>query len=623
MSRRERLLIAKHFDAQYYLEANPDVARNGINPLTHFLKYGWREGRNPTSDFNLNDYLALNPAAASSKINPYYFYLMYGRSAARNTTNHEGAVRDISNMSNEVHMAIREDFDTQYYLKAYPDIREAGIDALEHFIRSGWREGRNPNSHFSTNEYLDANPDVRAANINPFYHYCVAGKSELRPLRLPLIQERRIIDSARSMRVRAEAALKHQQNRATMSRFALGRALDLLIPRHRDRLIISMSHDEYTLNVGGIQNCLGDEQRAANFVGVSYLHLAPTSPSLYLWPDTPPSARITITVDGERIGHAYQTDIIDYFATKAFDEHLWIALIIHSFLGHNAPFILRLHEQLHPNQTAIWIHDCSTLCSNFALLRNDIEFCWSCEPASWGCRTCVYGSERLSHLQTVNEIFSILKPKVYFPSTAIRDFWVERGLHTFNEAIVAPHAKAEITGSLRPIAYIRTPLKIAFVGAAASHKGWDTYVQLSKLLANDPRYIFFHFASHPGSAAENISFVEVSVTPENRNAMTDILLLEEIDVVVQWTLCFETFSFSTLEAILAGAFVIVRAGSGNAAASVKEANAGVELPSVATLVEIFASGEICDLVLDYRSRPICTGRVQITDESLTHLIRAN
>jgi hypothetical protein len=35
------------FDTSYYLEANPVVARSGINPLVHFLRFGAAEGRLP------------------------------------------------------------------------------------------------------------------------------------------------------------------------------------------------------------------------------------------------------------------------------------------------------------------------------------------------------------------------------------------------------------------------------------------------------------------------------------------------------------------------------------------------------------------------------------------------
>src|SRR4029450_5864723 len=35
------------FETSFYLEANPEVRRSGVNPLAHFLTQGRREGREP------------------------------------------------------------------------------------------------------------------------------------------------------------------------------------------------------------------------------------------------------------------------------------------------------------------------------------------------------------------------------------------------------------------------------------------------------------------------------------------------------------------------------------------------------------------------------------------------
>src|SRR6185312_11761074 len=50
--------------------------------------------------------------------------------------------------------------------------------ALQHFLTSGWREGRNPDAFFDVNYYLQQNPDVAAAGINPLLHYDASGFKE-------------------------------------------------------------------------------------------------------------------------------------------------------------------------------------------------------------------------------------------------------------------------------------------------------------------------------------------------------------------------------------------------------------------------------------------------------------
>ncbi|HPI49240.1 MAG TPA: glycosyltransferase [Hyphomonadaceae bacterium] len=51
------------FDTVWYLRANIDVARTGLNPLVHFLRYGKSEGRsaNPKLDLNASTYHADRP----------------------------------------------------------------------------------------------------------------------------------------------------------------------------------------------------------------------------------------------------------------------------------------------------------------------------------------------------------------------------------------------------------------------------------------------------------------------------------------------------------------------------------------------------------------------------------
>ena len=42
------------FDRYYYLKKYPDVRKKDIDPLWHFVAVGWREGRNPSKDFDVS-----------------------------------------------------------------------------------------------------------------------------------------------------------------------------------------------------------------------------------------------------------------------------------------------------------------------------------------------------------------------------------------------------------------------------------------------------------------------------------------------------------------------------------------------------------------------------------------
>lgn len=75
--------VAAEFDAAFYLAANPDVAAAGMDPLRHFLRTGWLEGRDPTPRFSVRDYLELHPDIAGSGVNPFAHYLLAGRAEGR------------------------------------------------------------------------------------------------------------------------------------------------------------------------------------------------------------------------------------------------------------------------------------------------------------------------------------------------------------------------------------------------------------------------------------------------------------------------------------------------------------------------------------------------------------
>ena len=72
-------------------------------------------------------------------------------------------------------------FDEPWYLAQYPDVAVLEMDALEHFLKIGWRLGRSPGPKFDTRFYLQQSPDVERAGLNPLVHYLEHGRAEQRP----------------------------------------------------------------------------------------------------------------------------------------------------------------------------------------------------------------------------------------------------------------------------------------------------------------------------------------------------------------------------------------------------------------------------------------------------------
>ncbi len=69
-------------------------------------------------------------------------------------------------------------FDPDWYVEQYPDVAAAGVDPVQHFLHTGFSEGRNPNRYFDGSWYAAAYPDVAAHGENPFVHYLFYGARE-------------------------------------------------------------------------------------------------------------------------------------------------------------------------------------------------------------------------------------------------------------------------------------------------------------------------------------------------------------------------------------------------------------------------------------------------------------
>ena len=182
---RTLLRLSGLFDERWYQDANPDIVAQGLDPLTHFVSHGWREGRCPNAYFDTRWYLQQNPHVVHSGINPLVDYIGRGEQAGCAPsawfdllwyrTRHAVAPRDTllrhylaRRLSGTV--SPLPEFDAAYYLATYTDIAQAGVDPFEHYLNWGFREGRNPSAQFDTRFYVQRYLDGDRTQ-NPLLHY--------------------------------------------------------------------------------------------------------------------------------------------------------------------------------------------------------------------------------------------------------------------------------------------------------------------------------------------------------------------------------------------------------------------------------------------------------------------
>jgi len=79
--------IRKHhlFNVGYYLKNNVDVRLSGVDPLIHYLYFGFKEGRKPDPSFDGDYYLQTYQDVKDLNINPLVHYSLYGINEGRRT----------------------------------------------------------------------------------------------------------------------------------------------------------------------------------------------------------------------------------------------------------------------------------------------------------------------------------------------------------------------------------------------------------------------------------------------------------------------------------------------------------------------------------------------------------
>ncbi|MEM6375901.1 MAG: glycosyltransferase, partial [Pseudomonadota bacterium] len=183
--------IETAFDDTYYRAHNPVVSQSHSDALLHFLTIGWREGRNPRPDFDIAYYLAENADIRQSGQNPFLHWVRHGRKEGRPGTdpNAPSPPAAASTRSEEIDWtlyspeelaAISDTFDTDFYIREYPEVADLDVDPKVHYLVHGWRLGYDPNPEFSTSYYIERHIDIRSAGINPFVHFCRFGHKERR-----------------------------------------------------------------------------------------------------------------------------------------------------------------------------------------------------------------------------------------------------------------------------------------------------------------------------------------------------------------------------------------------------------------------------------------------------------
>jgi len=601
--------IRDAFDTRFYLSHNPDVAEAGVDALEHYCRFGWKERRDPAPFFSTSNYLEAYPDVAKAGVNPFWHYLSAGIKEGRSAEpSHPLAStrRSPVEIERDRHMldVVRNGFDPAFYRALYPDVAQGGWDAVEHYCSMGWREGRDPAPFFSTSYYLEANPDVAMAAVNPFWHFLVTGRAEGRMPRHPGGHSAEILRELKPLEETVSAWRKRERTPEMLDAGALIDAILGAGGGEIESLVVSISHDDYRAIPGGVQNCIHHEEAIASESGFLYLNMHPHQPLprlAHTSEDRDPA--VDLVLSGVSVGTAPSSEVASAVRSLSRTSSK-IYVVIHHLLGHSPERVTELVHATGRKECWLWLHDFFTVCPSFALQRNDVRFCGAPPVASNACKLCVYGKERSNHLDRLRALVDSVDVHALAPSEFMLHFWQTLSDMPVKSVTALPHMTIEWTAAKKPVrcaAVEGEPITIAFVGHPAAHKGWPVFSDLAREVRNREHEIALVYFGVAGVGLDGVEYIPLQVTRDDPDAMIRAIATREVDFVLHWASWPETFSFSTFEALAAGAYVLTNEGSGNVATTVRKTQRGLVLSDTDDLSRSLEDGRLQEKARELRS----------------------
>lgn len=359
----------------------------------------------------------------------------------------------------------------------------------------------------------------------------------------------------------------------------------MLIPNQvkiNNDYILSFSMSNYLLYGGGTNLVVSNHQKLFNKHGVSYVCVAPflLHGKKYVsfqdyW---------SLIIDGRYIGVLSTKNLIRALDEANEDGANLLSIHIHHWKNVNLNAFRRIMNRLE-SSVYMFIHDYSTICCNFTLLRHG-EFCGYGGILEEKCAGCQYYTESFRNRIEYKKIWDKLKNRLIFvfPSDVALKVWAAAYPEYEELCRVISHQKCIGTynGNMNNTSNI---VRVAFIGSRENYKGWKVFLELYNKNKENPAFEWFYF----GTDDVNIADVKCVYVDNRQNpmAMLNALRQNSVDVAVLWSLCKETYSYTYFECYAANVFILTNKNSGNIAFQVSKNGNGTVLDSTTELFNLF------------------------------------
>jgi hypothetical protein len=363
-------------------------------------------------------------------------------------------------------------------------------------------------------------------------------------------------------------------------------SLEKILSKIRYRnVVISVSHSNYKIQLGGTEKVLCEEQKILYENGISYIHFFPKI-SWFNGKIDNDQRYLGMSIDSEFLGYynVHQLRLILYILEKLNVKFLGIN--IHHTLGINIDILDKLIDGISKN-IKFFLHDYYSVCPQYNLLKNGSIYCGNMPEGEDKCLDCVYWDKRKETLRSFKPFFEKYNMTFIAPSQIAKEIWVKTYKSQNEKVRVIPHQVVKYyyrKSDLRD-----NKIKLAYVGYQSIHKGWQMWKFVTENIDTD-NYELYHLGGC-SEQLENVNNINVSFHESGRDAMIKCIKDNKIDIVLLWSIWPETYSYTYFESYAAGAFVITNNISGNICEKVRKNENGIVFENINDVLKFLSDKE--------------------------------
>lgn len=368
------------------------------------------------------------------------------------------------------------------------------------------------------------------------------------------------------------------------------------------KYILSISGGNIITSLGGTEKVIISHQKLFNIANISYVYIFPVSKKIagyelfYYW---------AVIIDGKIEGLFTTGELLSFISSPQDDSKLLLKIHIHHLRGIKLYELSEILDYIKTVDIFFYLHDYYLLCDQYTLKNTSGTYCGVGIPSQSKCKNCGFWKSNAHSEKRREFLFKYLdRITLIAPSECPAEIIGDSIPAIKNKVKVVYHQKAlgQYAGNKRNLH--RKTIKIAFCGLPIGVKGWEDFLYVSKLAVEKGADINFYHLGKKSEDYAHITNIPIGFQ-DGCKTMTEALRELEIDCVILWSNCPETYSYVYFECFAANAFVIANSNSGNIANQVLLNGNGIVLNSKEELLNfLLDSQRLKKLIYNYKTSQI-------------------